>query len=316
MQQDLSPVCFLCYTPNKEKSPERHSYATGTYQTATKNNTGNGTVATLKFKILSGATGTAEIAIKLNQGSTFNVDLEDVKFETVNGSVNITEVSLSSISVKTNPTKNSYFVGDTLDISGLALTATYNNGTTKTITNGFTCTPTTLNTAGSQKITVTYSGHICSFSVEVSERNDEKPGIDVQFSDSENAVLKGENVFAVAGISVADCFSQINGNAKVLKENGEIAKANDLMVTGMLLILPDLSQKTIVVYGDVDKDGKISASDARLTLRGSVNLERYDTDSAQFLAANVNRENALSASDARLILRASVKLEDPKVWLK
>ena len=134
---------------------------------STKNNTGNGTVATLKFKVLSGATGTAGITIKLNQGSTFNVDLEDVEFKTVNGSVNITAVSLSSIAVKSMPTKTSYFVGDTLNTSGLALTATYNNGTTQTISSGFTCSPTTLNTEGTQKVTVTYSGKTTSFNVTV-----------------------------------------------------------------------------------------------------------------------------------------------------
>ncbi len=81
--------------------------------------------------------------------------------------VYVTAVSLSSISVKTNPTKTSYYVGDTLNIAGLTLTATYNNGKTETVSSGFTCTPTKLNTAGTQAITVSYSGKTTSFNVTV-----------------------------------------------------------------------------------------------------------------------------------------------------
>ena len=81
--------------------------------------------------------------------------------------VTVKAVELTGISVKTNPTKTTYFVGDTLDTTGLTLTATYNNGTTQTITSGFTCTPTALNTAGTQKITVTYGGKTCTFNVTV-----------------------------------------------------------------------------------------------------------------------------------------------------
>lgn len=59
---------------------------------ANKDNTSNGTVAKLKFEILETAdTGKTEVKIKLNQGSTFNVELEGVEFATVSGMVNIGE---------------------------------------------------------------------------------------------------------------------------------------------------------------------------------------------------------------------------------
>ena len=78
-----------------------------------------------------------------------------------------TPIVLSSISVKTNPSDVSYCVGETLNTSGLTLTAKYSDGSTKTISSGFTCSPTTLNTVGTQKITVTYSGKTTSFNVTV-----------------------------------------------------------------------------------------------------------------------------------------------------
>ncbi len=83
--------------------------------------------------------------------------------------VTVNTVTLSSISIASNPTKTSYAVGDTLDTTGLILTATYNNGTTETVSSGFTCTPTSLDTAGTQKITVSYGGMTTSFNVEVLE---------------------------------------------------------------------------------------------------------------------------------------------------
>lgn len=70
------------------------------------------------------------------------------------------------------------------------------------------------------------------------------------------------------------------------------------------------------IPGDVDGDGELTSGDARLALRASVQLEKYEKGSAQFLAADVDGSGVIESSDARLILRASVKLEDPAKWGK
>ena len=67
------------------------------------------------------------------------------------------------------PSQTEYFVGDTLDTTGLQLTATNTNGTTEQITNGFTCSPMTLDSSGTQTITVSYGGKTAYFSVSVQE---------------------------------------------------------------------------------------------------------------------------------------------------
>ena len=87
--------------------------------------------------------------------------------KTATFTVNVQDVTLSGIAIASNPTKTSYFVGDTLDTTGLKLTATYNNGTTQTITSGFTCTPTALTSAGMQTVTVNYGGKTATFTVSV-----------------------------------------------------------------------------------------------------------------------------------------------------
>ena len=77
---------------------------------------------------------------------------------------------MTSIAVKTQPTKTTYYVGDsTINLSGLVVTGTYNNGTTsaQTITtsniSGFNTT-----TSESKTITVTVSGKTATFPITVS----------------------------------------------------------------------------------------------------------------------------------------------------
>lgn len=78
--------------------------------------------------------------------------------------------------------------------------------------------------------------------------------------------------------------------------------------------LPDANAERAL--GDVDGNGKLESADARLALRASVRLEKYEKGSAQFTAADVDGSGVIESSDARLILRASVKLEDPAKWGK
>ena len=131
---------------------------TGLKLTATYN---NGTTQT----ITSGFTCTPTAL------STAGVQTVTVNYggKTATFTVNVQDVTLSGIAIASNPTKTSYYVGDTLDTTGLKLTATYNNGTTQTITSGFTCTPTALSTAGVQTVTVNYGGKTATFTVNVQD---------------------------------------------------------------------------------------------------------------------------------------------------
>ena len=59
--------------------------------------------------------------------------------------------------------------------------------------------------------------------------------------------------------------------------------------------------------GDVNGDGKITSTDARLALRAAVGLE--DLSEAVRRIADANGDGKLNSSDARLILRVAVGLE-------
>ena len=76
--------------------------------------------------------------------------------------------TLSGVSVNAMPTKIVYNVGDTFDKTGLTLTASYSNNTTKNIASSeISCSPSTLATAGTQTITASYGGKSCTFNVTV-----------------------------------------------------------------------------------------------------------------------------------------------------
>ena len=88
----------------------------------------------------------------------------------------ILAVELESIAVKTNPTKTTYYVGDSLqslDLTGCVITLYYNNGTTETIlaTDG-KVTPTGFYTykTGDRVITLTYKGFTTTVAYSVIEK--------------------------------------------------------------------------------------------------------------------------------------------------
>lgn len=79
-------------------------------------------------------------------------------------------VTISSISVAAKPTKTSYYVGDSFDASGLTLTATYSDGSKKTVTEDYSVSGFNSSTVGTKTITVYFDGKAATFTVTVSEK--------------------------------------------------------------------------------------------------------------------------------------------------
>ena len=77
---------------------------------------------------------------------------------------------IKSVTIAKKPTKLTYTVGDTFNASGMKLKVTYTDNTTAEVTSGWTCTPTKLNTAGQQKITVKYGTGATGFYVKVGKK--------------------------------------------------------------------------------------------------------------------------------------------------
>ena len=79
------------------------------------------------------------------------------------------------------------------------------------------------------------------------------------------------------------------------------------VVSVMTIVLLAVSASAAVELGDIDGDGKISVSDARLVLRYAVSLDTPTEE--QKTAADVDNSGDVSVSDARLVLRVAVKLD-------
>ncbi len=83
--------------------------------------------------------------------------------------INVVAKSLDSIAITQNPAKQIYWKGESLDLSGMVVSAHYNNDTSELITDytveGDVATP------GEKTITVSYKGKTTTFSVTVKEKS-------------------------------------------------------------------------------------------------------------------------------------------------
>ncbi len=80
-----------------------------------------------------------------------------------------TAVTLSSIAITKQPTKATYYVGESYDGTGLVVTATYSDKSTKTVTK-YTTSGFNSSKAGILTIVVTFEGKTASFKVTVKEK--------------------------------------------------------------------------------------------------------------------------------------------------
>jgi hypothetical protein len=127
---------------------------------ATENSNINDTLVTLLLKVKdSVAPGTIDITLSITSIKTQNG--VELPCSLVNGQITVigSDPVLESIAVTTQPTKATYFVGEALSLTGMVVTAYYSDGSSRAVT-GYTTVPAngaTLNTAGLQTITVSYT---------------------------------------------------------------------------------------------------------------------------------------------------------------
>ena len=151
--------------------------------------------------------------------------------------------------VKTAPTKTEYLLNDALDTEGLVLTYTDDHGIAVDVTEGFTCTPTALDTAGTQTITVSYNGLTTEFTVNVTEpvvaepmftlgSGTAAPGetIDIPITIRDNPGIIGLRVFVSYATDVLTLESVQNCN---LFSTGSYTFGNDLAEIPYKLVWED-----------------------------------------------------------------------------
>ena len=63
---------------------------------------------------------------------------------------------------------------------------------------------------------------------------------------------------------------------------------------------------------DVNGDGSVTATDARLALRAAARIDVLSA--AQFAAADIMRNSVVNAADARIILRIAAKIDSVEMY--
>ena len=141
------------------------------------NITGDGELMKLTFTIdADAAPGSYDVELRLKNDNPANFVDENSRalhLEFESGIVSVQEpapaVTLEKIEIATAPAKTVYRIGEALDTTGLTLKATYSDGTTKTITSGYTVSGFDSATAGTKTVTVSYEGKKTTFTVTVKQ---------------------------------------------------------------------------------------------------------------------------------------------------
>ncbi len=114
-------------------------------------------------------------------------------------------------------------------------------------------------------------------------------------------------VFAGLNLTGAELLNAAGEGATIIKNNGLQLGENENVASGMILKKPDGAIVLIIIKGDNDGDGAVTAADARYALRIAVSLEK--PNAWQLEASLVTGGKTVTAADARSILRTAVGLE-------
>ena len=215
--------------------------------------------------------------------------------KTASFTVTVTAKSVSSISMKSNPSKTTYLTGESLNLTGAKITVKYNNNTqediavTSAMVSGYNADKT-----GSQTLTVTYQGKTTHFTVTVSSR------VPSSITSGTYSISGGFISKIGAGTTVAGLLNGLNEKAycKVYKGNSEVS-GNTPVGTGMTIKLLDGSTVkqtlTIVVTGDTNGDGSITITDM-LAIKSHL-LQKSTLSGAAAKAADTSGDKAISITD-------------------
>ncbi len=200
--------------------------------------------------------------------------------------------SLTEIKVTTKPNKLIYLEGESLDTSGMVVTAYYNDNNNELITDyqisGYT------STVGVKTITVSYNGKTASFNVTVNTR--------VPSSITSNThKIEGNTISKInLGTTVNSLLSGLSAGqyCKVYKGNSEVAGTSKVG-TGMVVKIMDSNtvkaSYTVVVTGDTNGDGDITITDM-LAIKAHV-LKKSTLSGAYATAADTSGDGGVTITD-------------------
>ena len=130
----------------------------------------------------------------------------------------------------------------------------------------------------------------------------------------------GDDMFIVIpGAKVSDLTSTLGAAVVITDKDGNTVSKDSVIRSGIKVTLKFKNgkiadERTVVVPGDNDGDGAISANDARTALRAAVGLDNLNFWQKAASDVSEPEKNQITSSDARDILRAAVGLEKADNW--
>ncbi len=190
--------------------------------------------------------------------------------------VTVNEPYLTDISINTQPDKLAYWIGERLDITGLSLTAFYSDGSSKTVTEGFTVSGFDSSTAGDQTITVAYEEKIAIFTVTVNEPY--LTDISINTKPYKVVYLTGENL-DITGLTLTAIYSD---NSTETVTEGFTVSGFDSTTAGHITVTVTYEDKTAsfevsVVFGGIcgQKLNWTLDDQGTLTISGTGAMDRW-----------------------------------------
>lgn len=230
----------------------------------------------------------------------------------------------SSIEIIALPIKLEYFLDteEKLVTTGLKVKGIYDNGDEENIRlNDLEITGFDPTVEGPQTITIRYFETTATFEINIVKQPDPTEPRSLVVEElptkqeytrysSEELDLTGIVLKAVLGngeiIDVPVEEVSVAGFDLTSDEDMQLISLTYKGCTAAIIIA--IIENTDIMYGDVDGNGALSASDARLALRYSAGLEGSDWATDMLVRADFNRDGSVTSYDARAILRASVGL--------
>lgn len=217
--------------------------------------------------------------------------------------------TVTSLKLLKLPAKLSLYQGQSFNKSEFELVATYDNGTSETITDfDIQCDNMQL---GQHTARIYYMDKYVAFDYTVYELL--QTGIELGDTTTVGSYVGDEPNF-----SRLQVYAVYNSGEKKLTDDYNLEHEIDInaigkypvkVIQGEYAAMFDytVAKRSEIRIGDVNFDGQVNASDARLALRSAAQVETLASDA--FLAADVDLDEKVTAADARKILRVAAGLD-------
>ena len=223
--------------------------------------------------------------------------------------VNIIEGrKITEITVTTAPTKTNYTEGQDFDKTGMVVTATYNDGSTKIVTD-YTVTDGNNLAAGKTNVTISYTEDGVTKTATQKITVNEKLKVDINTYEEKK---EGETRYIrdiKPSTSVKEVLEKIetNGTIEIYKEAEKITNTNANIGTGMKIRVTlnnEYLEYIAVVTGDLNGDGEMGDIDVLRMARYKAGLDNK-LDGAYLQATDIHKDNNY-ANDTDLLKMARV----------